>query len=490
MITVGDTLVSVIVPVYNMESLLGQTLDSILASSYRDMEVIVMDDGSTDASLSVAQSYAERDDRLRVYSQQNQGVIAARNNAISKAAGFYILPVDADNTIEPDFIDVAVKMMAADPEIKVVAPRADFFGERTGEWKLPAFSLSLLARKNIMDTCALYRKADWERVGGYCKEIIAREDWEFWISVLKDGGRVVRTSKTMLHYRVRNGSKRTTDRQLKRHVVDVLNKRHPEFFERELYGRLHYHRTWSRCLNLVYRFFHPRKVRVDDCFAELKDCIKVLPEYFRTDKGRLIYRGRNELREWEEKGYCLVVKSFAVPHLLNRLVYGILRTSKAQRSYEYAKLLLSEGIGTPVPVGFYTERSGLLFRRSYYVSLRSGCPYTYAEMAGGSVPVSDDVLRAIARTTARLHEKGFLHKDYSRGNILFGRSEDGQVRVEIVDLNRIRFQKIDMECGCRNFERLPGPPEWFRTMADEYAAVRGFDADECFRLIMKYNKGH
>ena len=108
----------------------------------------------------------------------------------------------------------------------MVCPRAEFIGDRSGEWKLPPFSLKLLARKNMIDTCALYRKTEWERVGGYCEEIIAREDWEFWISVLKDGGKVVRLPQIELYYRVRAGSKRIIDRSLKPHVTKVLNKRH------------------------------------------------------------------------------------------------------------------------------------------------------------------------------------------------------------------------------------------------------------------------
>ena len=78
----------------------------------------------------------------------------------------------------------------------------------------------------------MYRKSDWERIGGYCEEIIAREDWEFWISMLKDGGEVRKLPYIALHYRVREGSKRVTDRALKKHVIAVLNRRHPEFFHR------------------------------------------------------------------------------------------------------------------------------------------------------------------------------------------------------------------------------------------------------------------
>lgn len=479
-------LVSVVVPVYNMEAFLPETLDSILASDYPNFEVVVVDDGSKDASYRIACDYAKKDQRVRAYTQPNGGACAARNQAVRLAKGEFILPVDADNLIEPGLIADSVKEILKDPSVKVVAPRADFFGERTGEWKLPPFSLHLLARKNIMDTCALYRKVEWERAGGYCESIIAREDWEFWIAVLKDGGKVVRLPEIGLHYRIRNVSKRVTDRSLKRHVVKTLNARHPEFFERELGGPLRYRRSWSVLLNRIYRLFHPRKVYVDAGFCTLTSYVKALPALFKYDSGTVIYKGRNELREMDWYGTKVVIKSFRVPNLINRIAYGVFRSSKAQRSFEYAEMLRREGIGSPAPVAYYTERNGLLFTRSYYVSLKSECPYSYVNLMRGDFPGQEEILRAIARTTAALHEKGYLHKDYSRGNILFRHTDKG-VEVEIIDLNRIRFRTVDMEEGCRNFERLPGTPEMFAILADEYAKARGFDANECLKLILKYN---
>lgn len=479
-------LVSVVVPVYNMEAFLPETLDSILASDYPNFEVVVVDDGSKDASYRIACDYAKKDQRVRAYTQPNGGACAARNQAVRLAKGEFILPVDADNLIEPGLIADSVKEILKDPSVKVVAPRADFFGERTGEWKLPPFSLHLLARKNIMDTCALYRKVEWERAGGYCESIIAREDWEFWIAVLKDGGKVVRLPEIGLHYRIRNVSKRVTDRLLKRHVVKTLNARHPEFFERELGGPLRYRRSWSVLLNRIYRLFHPRKVYVDAGFCTLTSYVKALPALFKYDSGTVIYKGRNELREMDWYGTKVVIKSFRVPNLINRIAYGVFRSSKAQRSFEYAEMLRREGIGSPAPVAYYTERNGLLFTRSYYVSLKSECPYSYVNLMRGDFPGQEEILRAIARTTAALHEKGYLHKDYSRGNILFRHTDKG-VEVEIIDLNRIRFRTVDMEEGCRNFERLPGTPEMFAILADEYAKARGFDANECLKLILKYN---
>lgn len=479
-------LVSVIVPIYNMARYLRETLDSVLASDYPNFEVILMDDGSTDDSLAISQEYADNDPRVSVYTQPNGGPCVARNHAISLSKGEYILPVDADNRISPTFIRHAVIELEKDSEVKVVCPQARFIGDCSGEWKLPPFSLKLLARKNMIDTCALYRKTEWERVGGYCEEIIAREDWEFWISVLKDGGKVVRLPQIELDYRVRAGSKRIVDRSLKSHVTKVLNQRHAEFFERELGGELRSMRSLSNYINRIDRFFHPRRVVVAPNYAEMSDFIKVLPVIF-DHQGIVIYKGRNELREFDVEGKKVIVKSFRRPHILNRIIYNFFRESKARRSFRYAGMLRQFKIGSPAPIGFCSVSSWLLFGKSYYVSLKSECPYTYRDLCQIPFENQEEILRAIARTTAALHERGILHKDYSAGNILFLEKPEG-VYVEIIDLNRMRFGTVSLEEGCKNFERLPGTDDMFAILADEYAKSRNFEVEKCLQLIGKAHK--
>ena len=480
-------LVSVIIPAYNAEAFLAETLDSVLASTYPHIEIIVVNDGSKDKTLDIARAYEKKDERVRVIDQPNAGVCHARNNAIRASHGEYVLPVDADNTIEPHFITVAVDILTKVPNVKGVIPRADFFGDRSGEWQLPPFSTHLLARKNIIDTCGMYRRADWDKTGGYCAEIIAREDWDFWISMLKDGGTVAKTTDFCLHYRIQKESKRTSDRKLKAHVVETLNKRHPEFFERELGGPLRLHRTWSRLLNHLYRILHPRKIFLNPKYTDKEFLVKALPVFFENQQGKLIHDGRNKLREFQWGDITVVVKSYQTPNLINRIAYGLFRSSKAQRSYEYADLLRSKHIGSPEPVAWMTERNGLFFTRSYFVSIKSTCPYSYKDLIGGQFPEQEKYLRAIARTTAALHENGMLHKDYSRGNILFGESATG-INVEIIDLNRIRFRSISQEEGCKNFaERLPATEEMRHIMAEEYAKARHFDSKTCEELMATYN---
>ena len=214
--------------------------------------------------------------------------------------------------------------------------------------------------------------------------------------------------------------------------------------------------------------------------------IERLPEAFAQQEGQLLYKGRNELRLMRYQGVELVVKSFQIPNLVNRIAYGLFRSSKAQRSFEYAERLQQLGIGTPQPIGYYTERKGLFFHRSYYVSCRSCCPYTFANLIQQSFAEEEAILQAIARTTAQLHEQGLLHKDYSRGNILFALTEKG-VHVEIIDLTRIRFKQIGWEEGCRNFERLPLTDRMLTTLTKAYAQARGFDEGQCLRWMQAHH---
>lgn len=97
-------LISIIVPVYNSERFIKKCLDSILTQSYKYFELIIVDDGSTDRSFSICQEYSERDDRIKLFRQRNLGVSAARNYALDKAVGDYVMFVDSDDELLEDAI--------------------------------------------------------------------------------------------------------------------------------------------------------------------------------------------------------------------------------------------------------------------------------------------------------------------------------------------------------------------------------------------------
>lgn len=99
-------MISVIIPVYNAEPYLPHCLDSVLGSTYSDFELLLINDGSTDRSLEICTEYARRDSRVRLFSQENQGVSAARNRGLEECAGEWIVFVDADDVISPDFLSL------------------------------------------------------------------------------------------------------------------------------------------------------------------------------------------------------------------------------------------------------------------------------------------------------------------------------------------------------------------------------------------------
>ncbi len=449
-------LVSVIMPAYNASEWIEEALLSVIASKYRPIEVIVMDDGSKDDTLVKAQAFAEKHREVIVYSQPNSGASAARNHAIRLSHGTYILPVDADNIIDPLYIPEAVNVLEKRQEVKVVSCRADFFGDRTGEWKFPKFSKRLLARKNMIDTCAMYRRDDYDMTSGYMENCIAREDWDFWLSIFEHGGEFVRLPDIRLHYRVRAGSKRVTDRLLKRQVVDAVNQRHADYMRRYLGGPLHYHRSWSRVIN----FFRTEKqVGSFDHWLD----------------GTIIYDKRNTLRVYGDK----VVKCFAIPPLWRGIIYGIFAKSKARRSYEYAQRMI--GL-TPEPIAYREVRVCGILRESAYVCYLSEGTHTFNELIGNKAfPNRKKILQAIGRFTATLHQQGILHRDYSGGNILF--NDDGSL-VQVIDLNRIRFCRLSKHERLQNFERLNIDREALRTIVAAYAEVMGEDAElDCEYVI-------
>lgn len=479
-------LVSVIVALYNKEAYLKATLESVQQNDYPNWEVIIVDDGSSDDSAQLAKQFCDNDARFRFFQQENRGVSAARNHALREARGEFVLPLDADDLIAPDYISSAMAAFQQMPHLKVVYARAEFIGEKSGPWKLPKFNRRALAMHNQIYISALYRRADALAIGGYCEELNEREDWEFWISMLKHGGDVHCLDQVGLYYRIVPHSKRKADRRHKKKIIAFLNRKHKDFFLRELNGPLRNQKSCSRLLNFFAGCFFKERYFVHPDFTALANYICSLPTLF-SQSGTMIHDARNQLKLVEQAGWQLAVKSYRVPHLINRVVYGWLRPSKARRSYEYAEKLLSMGLSTPRPVGYYESSVCGLFSKSYYVCLKSDCPHSFVELIRDEhFPDRLQILEDVAVFTARLHQAGCLHLDYSAGNILFERI-DGHTRIEIIDLNRMQFGQVGLEKGCRNFERLPLDEEGLATMAKAYARARGFDPADCLRE-MKQNR--
>ena len=252
-------LISILVPCYNQGIYLKETIHSALSSSYRPIEILIINDGSTDNSLELAQELEAQHPEVRVLDQANAGVTKARNVGIAAAHGKYLLPLDGDDLIAPAYIEQGLAILSTRPEVKVVYCQAEKFSDSGRKpWKLKPFSLQQLAKDNMIFVSALFRKADAVAVGGFSEDMqLGREDWEFWIKVLKNGGVVVQLPLVGFFYRLTPNSKRkkTGGTAFKKARIAYLNAKHADFFERELNGPLRIQRSWSKPYNTLFKLF-------------------------------------------------------------------------------------------------------------------------------------------------------------------------------------------------------------------------------------------
>lgn len=125
--------VSIIIPIYNIEDYLGECVDSVLSQSYVNLEVILVDDGSTDRSASIVDKYAKQDSRVSVIHKKNEGVSAARNTGLGIAKGKYVVFIDADDYITNDFIERVVKGTVDSGVSIITTPKAHVLNNTSGE---------------------------------------------------------------------------------------------------------------------------------------------------------------------------------------------------------------------------------------------------------------------------------------------------------------------------------------------------------------------
>ena len=232
--------ISVIVPCYNQAQYLDECLQSVLDQTYQNWECMIVNDGSPDHTAEIAQQWLQKDQRFKYIYKQNGGVSSARNIGIETAVGEYILPLDADDKIGCVYLHMGLEAFEDDENLKVVYCKAEKFGIESGPWILPEFTLKILSRTNMIFCSALYKKSDWKTIGGYDVNMDSGlEDWEFWIAILKNGGKVKVLKELAFFYRVKLTS-RTTELKSQHHslLIKYLSIKHVTFFV-EHYGTFH-----------------------------------------------------------------------------------------------------------------------------------------------------------------------------------------------------------------------------------------------------------
>jgi len=225
-------------------------------------------------------------------------------------------------------------------------------------------------------------------------------------------------------------------------------------------------------------------------FSDLESFIHNLPERFEKE-GHVLYKGRNEIRVFEYKGLKLNVKSFKVPHFINKVAYAYLRGSKAKHSFEYALKIRDCGSETPEPVACVELWKSGLFDRSYYVSLHHQYDFTIRDLIGFDFPDKENILKQFAVFTyVKLHKNSIHHLDYSRGNILIQKLENQQYDFSIVDINRMKFEKMDYIKGLKNFSQIWANEDELAIVAREYARINNKNEDEASNLLIQFDKEH
>jgi glycosyltransferase involved in cell wall biosynthesis len=198
--------ISVIIPCYNHGQYVDEAVDSILASTFKDFEIIVINDGSTD---DFTNQKLDRYDKpqTRVIKTVNQGLSAARNNGIKEAKGKYILPLDADDKIEKTYLEKAVNYLENHPEVQFVTAWLQNFGYRSDIYQPKKCDLIKLLCENILVVASVYPKSCWEKVGGYSVDMRkGYEDWDFWIKMLAAGFKYEVIGEPLIYYRNRPDS--------------------------------------------------------------------------------------------------------------------------------------------------------------------------------------------------------------------------------------------------------------------------------------------
>jgi glycosyltransferase involved in cell wall biosynthesis/GT2 family glycosyltransferase len=231
----GDSRVSVIMPLFNYGQLVEEALESVRQQTVRDIDLVVVDDRSTDNSVTVAKRWLEKHASefnmvALLQNRQNSKLGSTRNAAANFADTELYMALDPDNALYPDCLE---KCMAALDETGAAFayPTVDLFGERTGQIGLLEYDPALFPCANYIDAMAMVRKACWIAVGGYSAlDPMGWEDYEFWCKMAEKGLFGVRVHQTAARYRTHGVSMLRTITDLpenKRRVLEDLNARHP-----------------------------------------------------------------------------------------------------------------------------------------------------------------------------------------------------------------------------------------------------------------------
>lgn len=212
-------LISIIMPLYNGEKYLRQCIDSILSQTVSDWELIIVNDGSVDSSLEICSSYAQKDSRIKVITQENAGVSAARNNALAHASGKYVAFIDCDDMYTPDHLEVLLDLLKSNPQCDCAfSEYYEFTGEKAEYESCEAAETKIIPHDEYVDSVLLYQKLNsvWKYMlkAETAKKISFNalkfcEDYFYLLEYAKTVENAAYTSKKLYYYRKDNTASMT-----------------------------------------------------------------------------------------------------------------------------------------------------------------------------------------------------------------------------------------------------------------------------------------
>lgn len=198
--------VAVVIPCYDLGRTLGEALESVEAQTVAPVEVVVVDDGSRDPYTRHVLSWLG--DRAKLLSTSNHGPAAARNLGIENTRSPLLVLLDADDVLEPTYLEKAAALLERRPDLGFVSCALQAFGGASYRWKPPPFSpTETLGRGACGHISTMFRREVWESVGGFDASLPAYEDLDFWLSALELGFEGEILDEALVRYRVRQGSR-------------------------------------------------------------------------------------------------------------------------------------------------------------------------------------------------------------------------------------------------------------------------------------------
>lgn len=222
---------SIVIPCFNHGEFLADAVESVRQMRRNDVELIVVDDGSTD-DFTRKEMDRFSAEGVFVIRQQNGGLAAARNAGIRAASADYILPLDADNRIRSDYVSEGIRILDANPQVGVVYGDANYFGVRTGRRHVRSFDKMRLLRWNYIDACAVYRRTVWEQNRGYdgTMPVQGFEDWDFWLSTVENNWQFAYVPQVLFDYRVAKESMITRASGREAEVMQFVVAKHAKMY--------------------------------------------------------------------------------------------------------------------------------------------------------------------------------------------------------------------------------------------------------------------